>query len=88
MTAQQLDAHAAQILQHSVSDPNSTAVIDLQQQHTPATAGANGGGGSGYSNAGGASHESQAATPENSGGNKRKRRPAGTPGTPSPLPQP
>ncbi|CAK9268741.1 unnamed protein product [Sphagnum jensenii] len=79
MTAQQLDAHAAQILHLSVCDPNSTAVIDLQQQHTPATAGANGGGGSGYSNAGGASHESQAATPENSGGNKRKRRPAGTP---------
>ncbi|CAK9871433.1 unnamed protein product [Sphagnum jensenii] len=79
MTAQQLDAHAAQILHLSVSDPNSTAVIDLQQQHTAATAGANGGGGSGYSNAGGASHESQAATPENSGGNKRKRRPAGTP---------
>ncbi len=87
MTAQQLDAHAAQILHLSVCDPNSTAVIDLQQQHTPATAGANGGGGSGYSNAGGASHESQAATPENSGGNKRKRRPAGTPGTPSPVPQ-
>jgi hypothetical protein len=79
MTAQQLDAHAAQILQLSVCDPNSTAVIDLQQQHKPA---------SGYSNAGGASHESQAATPENSGGNKRKRRPAGTPGTPSPVPQP
>ncbi len=88
MTAQQLDAHAAQILQLSVCDPNSTAVIDLQQQDTAATAGANGGGGSGYSNAGGASHESQAATPENSGGNKRKRRPAGTPGTPSPVPQP
>ncbi|CAK9215929.1 unnamed protein product [Sphagnum troendelagicum] len=79
MTAQQLDAHAAQILHLSVCDPTSTAVIDLQQQHTAATAGANGGGGSGYSNAGGASHESQAATPENSGGNKRKRRPAGTP---------
>jgi hypothetical protein len=87
MTAHQLHAHAAQVLRLSDGcndiHPITTAAVITLQKNSPAADSP--GSGDQYNNVGDhPSHDSVqlAATPANSGGNnKRRRRPAGTPGT-------